>query len=134
MPREWKAERRGRSSAFAEINTRQPGFSIHDELRFLIESGLTPCEALAAGTVSASRVVNRMNGRDGFGTIAPGKWADLILLQENHLTAPQHVVMRGYQAMKPPLTHTFWPVIHPASALTRKATALAMSRGVPMRP
>jgi imidazolonepropionase-like amidohydrolase len=62
-----------------------PGFSIHDELRILVETGFTPYEALAAGTVVASRVVKRMNGRDDFGTIAPGKRADLILLKENPL-------------------------------------------------
>ena len=62
-----------------------PGFSIHDELRILVENGFTPYEALAAGTVVASKIVKRMNGRDDFGTIAPGKRADLILLQQNPL-------------------------------------------------
>jgi hypothetical protein len=62
-----------------------PGFSIHDELRILVENGFTPYEALAAGTVIASKIVKRMNGRDDFGTIVPGKRADLILLQQNPL-------------------------------------------------
>ena len=62
-----------------------PGFSIHDELRILVENGFTPYEALAAGTVVASKIVKRMNGRDDFGTIVPGKRADLILLQQNPL-------------------------------------------------
>jgi hypothetical protein len=62
-----------------------PGFSIHDELRILVENGFTPYEAIAAGTVVASRIVKRMNGRDDFGTIVPGKRADLILLQQNPL-------------------------------------------------
>jgi hypothetical protein len=62
-----------------------PGFSLHDELMILVENGFTPYEALAAGTVVASKVVQRMNGRDAFGTITPGKRADLLLLQENPL-------------------------------------------------
>jgi len=62
-----------------------PGFSLHDELRILVENGFTPYEALAAGTVVASKIVQRMNGRDAFGTITPGKRADLFLLQENPL-------------------------------------------------
>ena len=62
-----------------------PGFSIHDELRILVENGFTPYEAIAAGTVVASKIVKRMNGRDDFGTIVPGKRADLILLQQNPL-------------------------------------------------
>ena len=62
-----------------------PGFSLHDELRILVDNGFTPYEALAAGTVVASKIVQRMNGQDDFGTIAPGKRADLILLEQNPL-------------------------------------------------
>ena len=62
-----------------------PGFSIHDELSILVDNGFTPYEAIASGTVVASKVVKRMNGRDDFGTIVPGKRADLILLQQNPL-------------------------------------------------
>jgi imidazolonepropionase-like amidohydrolase len=62
-----------------------PGFSLHDELRILVENGFTPYEALAAGTIVASTIVKQMNGRDDFGTIMPGKRADLVLLQQNPL-------------------------------------------------
>ncbi|BBO78511.1 amidohydrolase [Desulfosarcina widdelii] len=62
-----------------------PGFSLHDELKILVENGFTPYEALASGTVVASEIVQRMNGRDAFGTIVPGKRADLLLLKENPL-------------------------------------------------
>ena len=67
-----------------------PGFSLHDELRILVESGFTPYEALYAGTVVASKVVQRMNGRDEFGTIKPGKRADLLLLAQNPLDDVSH--------------------------------------------
>jgi len=62
-----------------------PGVSLHDELGILVENGFAPYEALAAGTVVASTIVKRMNGEDDFGTIVPGKRADLILLEQNPL-------------------------------------------------
>jgi len=62
-----------------------PGYSIHDELRILIENGFSPYEALATGTVNAAIVVERMTGDGDFGTIEVGKRADLILVRENPL-------------------------------------------------
>jgi imidazolonepropionase-like amidohydrolase len=62
-----------------------PGFSIHEELCILVENGFSPYEAIAAGTVLASKIVKRMNGQDDFGTIASGKRADLILVEQNPL-------------------------------------------------
>jgi len=62
-----------------------PGFSIHDELNILIGNGFTPYEAIAAGTVNASKVVKAMVGEDDFGTIEVGKRADFILVNENPL-------------------------------------------------
>ena len=62
-----------------------PGFSIHDELRILVENGFTPYEAIATGTINASIVVEKMTGEGDFGTIEVGKRADLILLKENPL-------------------------------------------------
>jgi len=62
-----------------------PGFSIHDELRILLDNGFTPYEAIAAGTVSASKTVEAMTGKNEFGTIEIGKRADLILAAKNPL-------------------------------------------------
>jgi hypothetical protein len=62
-----------------------PGFAIHDELRMLIENGFTPYEAIATGTVNASKVVEAMTGEDTFGSIEVGKRADLILVDGNPL-------------------------------------------------
>ncbi len=62
-----------------------PGFSIHDELRILVENGFSPYEAIATGTVNASTVVERMVGEGDFGTIEVGKRADLILVKNNPL-------------------------------------------------
>jgi len=62
-----------------------PGFSLHDELELLVDNGFTPYEAIAAGTVVASDIVERMIGKNAFGSVVPGKRADLVLLQQNPL-------------------------------------------------
>ena len=59
-----------------------PGFSLHDELALLVEAGLTPLQALQSATLNAARFFHR--SRD-WGTIEPGKFADLVLLDANPL-------------------------------------------------
>jgi len=53
------------------------GRAAHRELELLVESGLTPKEAIAAGTCTAAQVIRRANR---FGTVEPGKQADLIAI------------------------------------------------------
>jgi imidazolonepropionase-like amidohydrolase len=62
-----------------------PGFSEHQELALLVEAGLSPYEALAAGTRDPALIARRMQVDDRWGTIAVGNHADLILLEENPL-------------------------------------------------
>lgn len=59
-----------------------PGFSLHDELGLLVESGLTPMEALQAAT---SGPLEYFGTRASIGTIEPGRAADLVLLEANPL-------------------------------------------------
>jgi imidazolonepropionase-like amidohydrolase len=59
-----------------------PGFSLHDELGLLVQAGLTPMEALQAATLNPARFLGREHD---FGTVAPGKIADLVLLDANPL-------------------------------------------------
>ena len=59
-----------------------PGFAIHQELANLVHVGMTPFEALRAGTSDAALFLNRGND---FGTVAVGRRADLILLDANPL-------------------------------------------------
>jgi hypothetical protein len=53
------------------------GFSLHEELANFVAAGLTPYDALRAGTHDAAEF---MHALDGWGTIAIGRSADLVLL------------------------------------------------------
>ncbi len=66
----------GTSYAFA-------GFSLHDELGLLVDSGLTPLEALQTATINPAKFLGI---DDRLGTIAKGKLADMVLLDANPLT------------------------------------------------
>lgn len=58
-----------------------PGFSVHRELEYLVAAGLSPFEALRAGTVNPARFF----GREDFGAVRAGLEADLVLLDDNPL-------------------------------------------------
>jgi imidazolonepropionase-like amidohydrolase len=62
-----------------------PGFSLHDELALAVRAGLPPLDALAASTREAARFV-----AGDWGTIEPGKAADLVVLDANPLDAIEH--------------------------------------------
>lgn len=58
------------------------GFSLHAELQYLVEAGLSEADALRAATLNAARY----RGMDEIlGTIEDGKLADLVLLNANPL-------------------------------------------------
>jgi hypothetical protein len=58
------------------------GFSLHRELEALVAAGLTPYQALAAATTSPAEF---LRASAEWGSIAPGKRADLVLLGANPL-------------------------------------------------
>jgi len=58
-----------------------PGFSLHRELKLYVEAGLTPWQALHTGTAAAAAFL----GSDA-GVVAPGRAADLVLLDADPLT------------------------------------------------
>ena len=59
-----------------------PGFSLHDELGLLVRAGLTPAQALRTATINPATF---LGVTDSLGTVAPGKVADLVLLDANPL-------------------------------------------------
>ncbi len=63
-----------------------PGPSLHDDLRLMVAAGLTPYDALAAGTSAAGEFVrSRFRHPETFGTVTVGARADLVLLARNPL-------------------------------------------------
>ncbi len=62
------------------------GFSFVRDLEILQEAGFTPLEAVRAGTLNGARTITEpVGGSVEFGTVEPGKLADLVLVEENPL-------------------------------------------------
>lgn len=59
-----------------------PGFSTHNELKYLVDAGLTPYQALRTGTVNVAKYLNLSDA----GIIKPGAIADLVLINGNPLS------------------------------------------------
>ena len=75
-----------------------PGFSIHHEMQYMLEAGLTPLEILQTGTINPAI----FHDREGdFGEIIEGSSADFILSEGNpledlkNLQHPDGVMVRG---------------------------------------
>ena len=66
----------------AEFLGAQPGFGLHTELEMFVDLGMSPLEALRAATSTPAQVLRIA---DSVGTIAPGKVADLVLLEADPL-------------------------------------------------
>ncbi len=72
--------------------------SIHDELGLLVEAGLTPAEVLRAATIRSAEF---LGVDDLYGSIAPGRVANFILVEgnplidTNNLRRIRSVVLRG---------------------------------------
>lgn len=59
-----------------------PGFSLHDDLEWLVKAGLSPLAALQAATRNPAVYLERLQD---FGTVEKGKIADLVLLDADPL-------------------------------------------------
>lgn len=74
-----------------------PGFSLHREMRLLVEAGLTPLEAIQAASRNGAQSMNQADR----GTIESGKLASMVLLGADplkdigNLDAVRTVVLRG---------------------------------------
>lgn len=79
-----------------------PGYSVHEELELLVDAGLTPMQALVAAT---RRPAELLGEEDEFGTVEPGRRADLLVLSDDPLadirnTRTLEVVVRGGEVVE----------------------------------
>jgi imidazolonepropionase-like amidohydrolase len=58
---------------------RFPGYFAHWELELMVKAGLTPLQAITAATGNNARF---LDSRD-VGTLQPGRWADLVVLDRD---------------------------------------------------
>lgn len=63
-----------------------PGFATHHEMKYLVDAGLTPYEALKTGTVNVASYLKKSDS----GTIKAGNVSDLVLLAANPLEDINH--------------------------------------------
>jgi len=80
-----------------------PGFSLHQELEILVESGLPPAAALQAATIHNARV---LHAEKHLGSIEPGKLADILMLDADPVASIQNsrkiaVVIKGGRVLDP---------------------------------
>jgi hypothetical protein len=80
-----------------------PGFSLHQELEMLVESGLTPAAALQSATINNARALRQ---EEHLSAVEAGKLADLVLLTSDPLIDIRHtreidVVIRSGLVCKP---------------------------------
>ena len=66
----------------APLRNSPPGFGLHEEMILLARGGMSPLEVLRAATMEPARYFGML---DSAGTVAPGKLADLVLLEANPL-------------------------------------------------
>ena len=66
----------------APLRNSPPGFGLHEELTLLARGGMSPFEILKSATLEPARYFGML---DSAGTVAAGKFADLVLLDANPL-------------------------------------------------
>lgn len=77
----------------------------HMELEQLVAAGLTPAQAIHAGTGGAARI---LGADESLGTIQVGKWADLVILDADPLADIRN-------------TRRIWQVVHDGRLVDRPA-------------
>ena len=61
-----------------------PGISLHLELQRFVAAGFSPLQALQTATLNPAKFYNNLND---YGTVQPGRIADLVLLEANPLNS-----------------------------------------------
>ena len=86
-----------------------PGAALHEEIRLLVGAGLTPLEAITAATRHGAQLLQA----DSLGLLAPGKVADLVVLNASpagHIEATRGIawVMTRGRIVRPDSLRAAW--------------------------
>src|SRR5262249_46611993 len=68
----------------AGLGTLLPGFGLQNELRLLVQWGLTPMEAIQAATIESAAALGKPHD---LGSIEPGSFADMLIVAADPLQA-----------------------------------------------
>src|SRR6266545_4952490 len=68
--------------AGSDPNNGLPGLGLHQELVMFVEAGMTPMQAIQAGTINVAKAFRKDKE---FGTVEPGKIADIIAIEGDPL-------------------------------------------------
>ena len=96
-----------------------PGLGYHLEMQALAAGGMSPMEVLHAATLGSSKTI----GRDHqFGSLEPGKFADLLILDQNpladiHNTLSISTVMKNGRLYDANTLNELYPTPHPLPPL-----------------
>jgi imidazolonepropionase-like amidohydrolase len=74
------------------LPTRIPGFAEHRELQLMVQSGLSPIQALVCATKNSAQAI----GATDRGTLEPGKQADFVVLNADPLTDIAHTTQIAF--------------------------------------
>lgn len=94
-----------------------PGFSLHQELEMMVDAGLTPYEALRAGTVTVAAYLGES---DSAGSVEVGKRADFMLVSNNPLAD-----IRNAAEVSGVFSHGKWRTASDLENLLAQAKALS---------
>lgn len=92
------------------LGTLVPGYGLHHELKLLVQSGLSPLQALRAATLTAAEALGKDNE---LGSVEPGKLADMLILNADPLADIDNasrieLIIKGGKQYRPAelLSHT----------------------------
>jgi len=92
-----------------------PGPGYHWELEAHVHGGMTPMEALQAGTIGSATAIGRAGE---FGSLEPGKYADLVILADDprvdiRATRSTVAVMKNGRLYDAATLEELWPQQRP---------------------
>ena len=100
------------------------GFALHRELELYVKAGIPPAEVLRIATWNGAKYTRTL---DRLGSIAPGKLADLILIEDDP-TADISAIRRVNLVMKDGIV--FFPAeIHEATGIKPFVTPISLQAG-----